>query len=474
MKQLTILLLMIALLALPAKAQSVKDVNLVVQTYARGLDQPTGAAFVNDAGDLLVTQKNDGKVLLIRNKKIVGTALDLPVANDSERGLLSIALSPNFANDKFVYLYHTAATADGGAPISNKISRYRFDGSKLTFDRKIIDLPVLEGPNHDGGKITFDSKGKLYAVVGDLNAHERTTNFETSQTTRSLATIIRLQPNGGVVPTNPFATGAAKRTTQDNIFAYGIRNSFGLEIDPVTDRLWDTENGPDSFDEINQVSAGFNSGWRDIMGPKSRNGGKTGTLVNLGNSAFYADPKFSWVKTIAPTDLHFLRSTRLGSVYRNDLFVGDVNTGSLYRFDLNSTRRSLVLSGPLADLVADNTDQDPSAEQSSIIFGSDFGTVSDLLDGPGGLFALSLSQGKLYRITSRTLTITIGGTHSLGETRVPEPGAVAGFVIALLLWMLTRRCWQRRVCLRWSASAAAADAARAQPWRAAPCSSPPG
>src|SRR5436190_1342963 len=109
-----------------ATAQTVNDPSLTVQTYLRGLSQPTGAAFLNDAGDMLITQKNDGRVLLVKNKQIVGTALDLPVANDSERGLLSIALSPTFATDKLVYLYHTAAATDGGTPISNKISRYRF------------------------------------------------------------------------------------------------------------------------------------------------------------------------------------------------------------------------------------------------------------------------------------------------------------------------------------------------------------
>src|SRR5262245_57798980 len=115
--------------------QSVVDPSLQVDTYLTGLDSPTGIAFLNGSGDALVTQKNDGRVLFVRNRKVVGTALDLSVANNSERGLLSIVLSPSFATDNRVFLYHTVASADGNASLANRISRYRWNGSKLVFDR---------------------------------------------------------------------------------------------------------------------------------------------------------------------------------------------------------------------------------------------------------------------------------------------------------------------------------------------------
>jgi aldose sugar dehydrogenase len=347
------------------------------------------------------------------------------VANDSERGLLGIALSPNFASDSLVYTYHTAATADGGTPISNKISRYRWTGTSLVFDRKIADLPPGPGPNHDGGKILFDQKGKLMAVIGDLNRQERTTNFENSGTTNRVGAILRMQPSGKSISTNPFASVAGAQ----DIYAYGVRNSFGIAIDPLTGALWDTENGPNRMDEINLVSPGFNSGWRDIMGPRSRNNNSTGTLVNLGPRAFYSDPEFSWAEPVAPTDLHFFDSSRLGNDYANDLFVGDVNSGSIFHFDLAADRRSLVLSGALADRVADNSAGDMLAEQQSIVFGEGFGIVSDLLNGPGGLFALSLSRGRLYRISQNPVaTSSITSQMSmmtLGETMVAEPTIAA-------------------------------------------------
>ena len=429
--KLTPFLLAILFCSTVVNAQSVVDSSLRVNKYVGGFDSPTGVAFLDANGTALVTEKDTGRVKLVENRAITKTVLDLPVSNDSERGLLSVALSPNFASDRFVYFYHTASTIDGGEPIANKISRYRWNGTTktLTFDRKIIDLPGGPGPNHDGGKIVFAPNGKLLAVIGDLNRDEQTTNFESSSTLNRTASIIRLQPDGKVVTQNPFPTLGSQRTAQQDIYAYGIRNSFGLTFDPVTGDLWDTENGPDRMDEINRVTPGFNSGWQDIMGPIARSGKTTNDLVNIGLRANYQDPKLSWDSTIAPTDLEFLNSSRLGTQYRNDLFVGDVNTGSLYHFDLTSTRKSLQLPAALSDRVVDNGD-----DTTGIIFGSNFGVTSDLVTGPGGLFVLSLSNGTLYRITQNSSSI--GMTHA-----VPECGAIGSALISFvtLLRRRTRR-----------------------------------
>ena len=94
-------------------------------------------AFIDNAGTALVLEKTTGRVRVVSGKTITGTALDLPVANDSERGLLGIALSPTFSTDRFVYLDYTRAGSDGSSPIDNRIERYKWTGSSLTFDRKL-------------------------------------------------------------------------------------------------------------------------------------------------------------------------------------------------------------------------------------------------------------------------------------------------------------------------------------------------
>jgi len=134
--------------------------------------------------------------------------------------------------------------------------------------------------------------------------------------------IFRLNDDGSTPSDNPFF---AQGGNVARYYAYGIRNSFGMTFDPVTDKLWMTENGPNSYDEINMVDPGFNSGWNKIMGPDSRDPQNVSDLFSLTGS-HYSDPKFSWLKTVGPTGIVFLNSTELGAQYQFDLFVGDSTT----------------------------------------------------------------------------------------------------------------------------------------------------
>ena len=189
----------VLIFASSALAQSITDSNLRIQRWVKGLDQPTGLAFIDNAGTALALEKATGRVRVISGKTITGTALDLPVASDSERGLLGIALSPTFATDHFVYLYYTRAANDGGSPTDNRIERYTWNGSTLAFNRKIISLPATPGPNHNGGRIAFGPDGKLYAVIGELNRNELTSNFENSGALNRIGSILRLNPSGSNV-----------------------------------------------------------------------------------------------------------------------------------------------------------------------------------------------------------------------------------------------------------------------------------
>jgi len=418
-----------------ASAQTLVDPNLKVQTWARGLDQPTGVAFVDNGTTALVLEKNTGKVQIVKNRAIAGTALDLPVANDSERGLLGIALAPDFGvGSSFVYLSYTASTTDGGTAFDNRVERYRWNGSKLTFDRKILVRPAAPGPNHNGGKIAFGPDNKLYAIAGDVNRNEETENFENSRNVSAAAVILRVNPSGSSVPANPFYTGT--HGPLDDIYAYGIRNSFGLAFDPSSGGLWDTENGPDRMDEINRITPGFNSGWQDIMGPVSRNGGTTGKLVSLGSAAHYEDPKLAWATPVAPTDAYFMETNKLGPQYTRDLFVGTVlDGGVIFDINLTRTRRSLNINGPLTDGVADNSPGALLSEQSDIVFGTGFGVVTDIQAGPGGMYVTSLSKGVLYRIIANP-------TPSLppaSVSSVPEPGAFSLVVMGSIVLLRRRR-----------------------------------
>jgi glucose/arabinose dehydrogenase len=165
---------------------SLVDPNLRVRTVIENLDQPTSMAFLG-ANDFLVLEKATGKVQHVVNGTVVGTALDLAVNNGSERGLLGIALHPNFATNGQVYLYWTESTTGADTDVlsetpllGNRVDRFVWDGSTLTQDINIINLRALQPPfaaeptpeagrgNHDGGVIKFGPDGKLYIFIGDV------------------------------------------------------------------------------------------------------------------------------------------------------------------------------------------------------------------------------------------------------------------------------------------------------------------
>jgi glucose/arabinose dehydrogenase len=398
-------------------APTPRDSGLTITEVAAGLDTPTTMAFIGPQ-DFLVLQKNDGRVRrVIAGVLQPNPVLDVAVDSSSERGLLGIALHPDFPVSSFVYLYYTESTTGGdssGSAAANRVYRYTWNGTALTAPLLILELPVDPGPNHNGGAITFGPDGKLYVVIGDLNRDGRLQNFPDGPAPDDTSVILRINPDGSIPSDNPFF---AQGGNLAKYFAYGIRNSFGLTFDPVTDELWMTEHGPDAYDEINLVQPGFNSGWETLMGPDSRNSNNASSLVLIPGS-HYADPKFSWLKTVGPTAIVFLDSANLGEQYENDVFVGDINNGNLYRFQPNDTRDGFVLSGGgLTDLVADD-----NSEVDRNIFATGFAGITDLKVGPDGfLYVVSIGDGKIYVISRDTTEPLAIGLTSLAQGEVGVP-----------------------------------------------------
>jgi glucose/arabinose dehydrogenase len=403
-------------LASVASAQTLTNLSLRAETVASGLSLPTTMAFIGP-DDILVLQKDDGRVRRIMAGVLQpGEVLDVAVDYSSERGLLGIAVHPDFAAmDPYVYLYYTESGSSTDSPcpgcpgpLGNRVYRYTWDGSALTSPLLIADLPVTPGPNHDAGIITFGPDGKLYVIIGDLNRNGQLQNNAGGAPPDDTSVILRLNPDGTTPGDNPFAAqgGALAR-----YYAYGIRNSFGMAFDPETGKLWDTENGASTYDEVNPVEPGFNSGWNKIMGPDARDPQGVGDLFVVPGSQ-YSDPQFSWFDTVAPTAIVFLDSAQLGAQYQNDAFVGDNNNGHLYRFRLNAGRAGFTFTDPgLADLVADSR-----AELDELIFGTGFGAITDLKVGRDGLlYVVSIAQGKIFRISA--------GQPDLLETVVTDPPA---------------------------------------------------
>jgi glucose/arabinose dehydrogenase len=279
------------------------------------------------------------------------------------------------------------------------------DGTSLTNPKLLLDLPSGPGTNHQGGKIKIGPDNQLYVIVGEMQREGQLQNIKGGPGPDDTGVIIRINPNDGSQSQgNPLSSDPNNPLSK--YFAYGIRNSFGIDFDPITGKLWDTENGEDVYDEINLVEAGFNSGWKAVMGPIATSGVSAESgLVNFKGS-HYADPVFSWAESRGVTDVEFLKSSTLGDTYKDNIFVGDITSGNLFFFKLNDDRTGLRLesSPPLTDLIADSDE-----ESSEVTLGTGFLGITDIETGPDGyLYVLTFDQegdgqGSLYRIVPSTV-----------------------------------------------------------------------
>jgi aldose sugar dehydrogenase len=425
-------------ISLDADLRGLTDPKLRLEVVARGLNHTTAMAFLgNSSNDILVTEQNTGKLTRIIDGKVQQEPLiDVAVANGNRsngRGLLGMAVVDAFDNQTaatsgnsssevpattttYVFLYFTESGGgedgddnQGVLPAGNRLYRYELQeddqGAKLVSPQLLLDLPGRPGPRHNGGPIlaTYENVNNsktisVYLMVGNLDDRgKQIMNREDGSPPDGTSGILRVDSEG-----NPFPDAILVGEEEDPdsmlqyYYAYGIRNSFGMDFDPVTGNLWNTENGPEHGDEINLVEPGFNSGWAVVHGLASASENEgidiEKDLVDFNGRGNYSDPEFVWQETVAPTAIKFFDSTKLGAEYENDLFVGDFKNAFLYHFDLNEDRTALALSGELADKVADSPD-----ELESVIFGSEL-RIADLEVGPDGyLYVLTLT-GTIYRV----------------------------------------------------------------------------
>jgi aldose sugar dehydrogenase len=414
-------------------AQTVRDARLVVETRVTGLDAPTSMAFLPDRS-LLVLEKNTGRV-----QHAIGNALtpvlDLDVCTEGTHGLLGIALDPAFNSNSRVFLFYSRSDHDGGPWIENRISAFTFTGGALINEQPLVVFGVDENQMNtgcEGGKLTIGPDGKLYATTGDLMRGDfdnpRIEQNTSMAQSANAGGVIRLNTDGTIPADNPFVN--ASQPELHKWYAIGIRNSFGLAFDSRTNNLWMTEPGEERYDEINLVTAGFNSGWLLISGPDARQemndrNGFTAfdaaDLIPLAN-AHYSDPEFSFFDSIGVTQIVFLNSGRYPADLRGRALVGEYNNGKIYGFALNAARDALIVTGDVADLVADN-----DAERDSVAFGDDWLATTDLQIGPDGyLWNVSYVDGAVRVIRPIHPTGDMNGDGSLNNFDI-DP-----FVLALI------------------------------------------
>jgi len=370
---------------------------------------------------------------------------------------------------KYVFLFYTEARHNGYDDVlgnsnassnckiqkclenqfNNRLYRYEYKDKKLVNPKLLIDIPIewnnrlypkaysaimngesnwirypLREGSHQGGKLVLDQDNNVFLVTGDGGGC-----FTHDGCYRSTKKgFLNLQTANSVGGAKPTGMGGVLHVTKDGepvgnngtigdeipmkyYYAYGIRNSFGLDFDPVTGKLWDTENGPHYGDEINLVERGFNSGWAKIQGVWPvidytylyLNSTKKGyhysheipqhnKLEDFDGKGNYSDPEFTWNASIGVTSIKFLDTDRYGKEYKNDILVGDAY-GRIYHFDLNENRTALNLTGSLNDKIA-NSD----LEVNDLIFAQGLDTITDMEIGPDGYVYVLSYNGKIFKV----------------------------------------------------------------------------
>ena len=355
--------------------------NIKIETIATGLNDVASLDFI-DSNTIIFVEKSKGHVRLIDHDNLISEPLYVfeNVSSSMEYGLLGVLYSK-----PYVYFYVTEFIDQNGNR-KNNIYRFLWNDNQLQQKTLVAELPSMNCCHH-GGYMIEDHNGNVLATIGDLEKIRHS----------GIAGRLQNSPHGDVDDTGVIyivdSDTIQFTNPTDRYYAIGIRNGFGLDVDPFTGNLWDTENGQTMFDEINLIPFKFNSGWALIQGPAKPNAEKT--LPEFENFR-YSDPEFSWERVVAPTALAFI-GNHWGEYYRSYLLVSDYIYGNIYKFKLNSDRNSFVFENPqLHDLVLNEFDDDEE-----IIFGTGFGHISDMKFSPDGSLyvATHYNNGALFKIT---------------------------------------------------------------------------
>jgi glucose/arabinose dehydrogenase len=358
-------------LALAGAAQAdeftTEHVKIKVDVVASGLENPWAVEVLPDGG-YIVTER-PGKLRIIRDGQLSEPITGLPkIAVRGQGGLLDVALSPDFARDRTIFL--TAALAyDGGAGTGVIRARLSEDERSLTDVKTIFRMKkVGTTGRHFGSRIAFGKDDTLYFAIGDRGDMKRGQDFFDHA-----AAIMRINPDGSVPGDNPFADGSK---ALPEIFSKGHRNVQGLVFDTMTSGMITAEHGARGGDEINLPKAGLNYGWAQITYGKNYNGRKIGVGVSAPG---LEQPAYYWDPSIAPGAL-VVYNGKMFPEWKNDILVTSLKFGLISRLDRNA-------SGKV------------TSEERFI--DSEFGRLRDIIMAPDGSLLVTTddADGQLLRIS---------------------------------------------------------------------------
>ncbi|WP_047396150.1 PQQ-dependent sugar dehydrogenase [Chitinibacter sp. ZOR0017] len=343
---------------------------LQVSILAQGLAHPWGLAFLPD-GRMLVTERPGRLRLISRSGELDPRSIGglPPIAVIGQGGLLDVAVHPDFARNRWVYLAYSGPEGQGYATqvvrgrLSEGAAGPRLDNLQQIYRQR----PGSSAGQHFGARLAFDPQGFLYITQGDRGDMQR------AQRPDDLAgKIIRLHDDGRFPADNPWASSKDARAM---IYSLGNRNVQGAAIHPRTGELWATEHGPQGGDELNIIRAGRNYGWPVIT--YGRNYG-LGTAIGEGtHKSGMTQPQYQWTPSIAPSGLAFYQGNAFPG-WRGNLLLGALKYQMLVRLELDGER----------------------VVHEERLLKDQFGRIRDVRVGPDGLVYLLTDEddGKLLQL----------------------------------------------------------------------------
>lgn len=314
----------------PAAADTIATEHhaVTVEKLAGPLEHPWSLAMLPD-GAMLVTER-PGRLRLV----VDGALLPEPVAGvprvraSGQGGLLDVALDPDFAGNRLVYLAYSEA-GEGGVGTAVARGRLVRDGAAARLeDVEVIfrQVPKVGGSAHFGARLVFAPDGKLFIGLGERQQRERAQDLRTT-----LGKVVRIEADGTVPADNPFAGQDGARP---EIWSYGHRNIQAAALDPATGDLVTVEHGARGGDEVNRPEAGKNYGWPVI----THGVDYSGDPIGIGRKApGMEQPVYQWTPSIAPSGMAFYTGTAFPE-WNGDLFVGALRGELLVRLDMQDGR----------------------------------------------------------------------------------------------------------------------------------------
>jgi len=282
-------------------------------------------------GRLLITERRGSMQILDANGNLVKKITGFPQVDDSgQGGMLDVALDPNFSKNKLIYWSFSEKNGDGNLMAVGK-GELNEAASKVQNPVVIFRAtPPLKSSLHYGSRLVFDKDGNLFVSTGERSILEG--RKQAQWLNSGLGKIFKITKDGKPAPGNPFIN---QKDAMPEIFAYGIRNSQSLDINPATGELWEAEFGPRGGDEVNIIRAGKNYGWPTITYGIEYGGGKVGDGIQQKEGM--EQPVYYWDPVLSPSGMTFYKGNTIPE-WKNNLFIGGLSSMHIARLVIENNK----------------------------------------------------------------------------------------------------------------------------------------